>query len=80
MKLLQALPFDVRDGYPYGTAVATGTETGVSASIGAEGRPRRLTDEATDVAVGNLTPEVDAMFTRPRAALPAPRPSAAKRA
>ena len=77
-----ALLLDVRNGYPYGTATATGKETSFVPSIGSEDKVRTLTGDATVTAVANLTTEVDSMMSRLRTELRDKRTTtiAAKRA
>lgn len=77
-----ALLFDVRNGYPYGTATATANATGFVASVGSGQQSRVLAEDAQVAAVGKLTAEVETMMARLRTELAqrdlAPRPAAAR--
>ncbi|MGB0743511.1 MAG: hypothetical protein ACPGSB_03195 [Opitutales bacterium] len=57
-----ALLVDVRNGYPYGTASASATETDLSTMVNSYGNKRRQGDKAQVAAALNLVPEVVTMF------------------
>jgi hypothetical protein len=57
-----ALLLDVRNGYPYGTASAEADLSALSVTYGSDRRTEELRREAALKVVGNLVPEVDAMF------------------
>lgn len=64
-----ALLFDVRNGYPYGTASAAARRSGFVPSVGSGGRSRALGEDARLAAVGNLVAEVETMMGRLKAEL-----------
>ena len=57
-----ALLFDVRNGYPYGTAQAIAERSGLSTAFSTSSRERELQTAAEQKAVENLTGEVRKMF------------------
>lgn len=59
-----ALLVDVRNGYPYGSALANAQQGGISTSVGSYSRLMDVQGEAQVAAVRNLTGEVATMFER----------------
>lgn len=66
-----AMLIDVRNGYPYGTALAQAERGGVWTSVGSTARSQDLTREAEAEAVQKLTAEVGTMMARLRTELAA---------
>jgi hypothetical protein len=58
-----ALLFDVRNGYPYGTVSATSTQTGFVPNVGSGNQSQNLQVDAQVDAVTKLTGEIDKMLT-----------------
>ena len=58
-----ALLFDVRNGYPYGTVSANSTQTGFVPNAGSSGQAQNLQVDAQVEAVTKLTEEVDKLLT-----------------
>jgi hypothetical protein len=58
----QAILVDVRNGYPYGTAVATEDLSGLARSFGTGRREEALRDRATAKVASALVPEIEAML------------------
>jgi len=56
-----ALPIDVRNGYPYGTATATADDTGISTLVGSDDRAWALAQGTRTKAAIALTAEVEQM-------------------
>lgn len=59
-----ALLVDVRNGYPYGTAMAVANDNSRTALLGSEERLRKQRIAVVNDAVSSLTPEVEHMFRR----------------
>lgn len=66
-----AMLVDVRNGYPYGTALAHAEQTGIWTNSGSWNRSQELMQRAQVEAVGKLTIEVGTMFERLRSELAA---------
>ena len=58
-----ALLFDVRNGYPYGTVAATSSQKGLVPNVGSFQQSLNLQVDAQVDAVTSLTGEVDKMLT-----------------
>jgi len=54
-----AMLIDVRNGYPYGSASAFAESNAVTTVIGSGGRKSKLKEKARNIAVDNLTDEVE---------------------
>lgn len=64
--LAQALLLDVRNGYPYGTALATVEDRGYVPAFGSRERQATRTEQAQISAALKLIPEVDQMMRKLR--------------
>jgi hypothetical protein len=58
----QAILVDVRNGYPYGTALATEDLSGLARSFGTDRREEALRERATAKVAEALMPEIEAML------------------
>jgi hypothetical protein len=61
-----ALLLDVRNGYPYGTVMAQGSQGGFVPSIGSDSRSEDLAEDAQVRAVAKLTAALDPMLSKLR--------------
>lgn len=73
-----AMLVDVRNGYPYGNAMAQGADQTLTTLAGSGDAARQTADAARVVAVRNLTDEVNGMMTRLAAQLNALPPRGAR--
>lgn len=64
-----ALLLDVRNGYPYGSASARTDLSDLSTTWASDARKAELRDEARVAVVGDLIPELEAMFGALRASM-----------